>query len=121
MSDLPTILIIDDEVDLGEILADYLEDDFDCTVCSDPQEGLELIQQKTFSLVISDMQMPNVSGFEIIDMMTKKQPDTPVILLTGNSRNDPIVEEALKKGARGVITKPFNSPDEVIDYLKKFI
>ncbi|MFK7825035.1 MAG: response regulator [Oligoflexales bacterium] len=121
MSDLPGILIVDDEVDLGEILADYLEDDFECTVCSNPVNAIKLIKENTYDLVISDMHMPNVNGFEIIELVKKVQPDTPIILLTGNSKNDPIVQEAIAKGASGIITKPFNSPDEVLEYLKKFI
>ena len=121
MPDLPKILIIDDEEDLGEILADYLEDDFDCTVCSDPAKGVEYINNQSFSLVISDMHMPEINGFKIIETVKEKQPQTPVILLTGNARHDPIVVEALNKGATGIITKPFDSPDEVMNYLKSFI
>jgi len=121
MSELPTILIIDDEADLGEILADYLEDDFECTVCSDPRVAVDQIKAKSFDLVISDMHMPVISGFDIIKVMQEKHPDTPVILLTGNAKDDPLVQEALEKGAKGIITKPFDSPDTVLVYLKKFI
>ncbi len=121
MPELPKVLIVDDEQDLGDILADYLEDEFTCSVCSNPEKALHLIKDTTFDIVISDMHMPKVDGFQIIEVVSKQQPDTPVILLTGNSRNDPIVIEALEKGAKGIITKPFNSPQEVLDYLKKFI
>lgn len=121
MSELPTILIVDDEVDLCEILADYLEDDFNCTVSSSPENALNLIKENSYDLVISDMHMPNVNGFEIIEAVKTKRPDTPVIILTGNSKTDPIVQDAITKGASGIITKPFSSPDEVLEYLRKFI
>lgn len=121
MSDLPHILIIDDEIDLGEILGDYLEDDFECTICSNPVDGRELIKTNAYALIISDMHMPDVNGFDIIEAVKQHQPETPVIVLTGNSQNDPIVQEAMEKGAKGLITKPFNSPNEVLLYLKKFL
>ena len=121
MNDLPSILIVDDEEDLGEILGDYLEDDFVCAVFSDPKQAVEALKNKTFNLVISDMHMPEITGFDIIEVSKKTQPDTPVILLTGNSRDDPIVKEAVSKGANGIITKPFQSPEDVLQYLKSFL
>lgn len=121
MSDLPDILIIDDEEDLGEILADYLEDSFRCTVHSNPNEAIAQIEQSRFSLIISDLHMPALSGLAIIDAVKKHQPETPVLILTGDSPGDPQVLKALEHGARGVISKPFHSPDEVIEYLKSML
>lgn len=121
MSELPKILIIDDEKDLGEVLADYLEDDFSCTICSDPEEAVRHIKHEIFQLIISDLHMPVIDGMAIIGIVKDHQPDTPVVLLTGNAPYDPIVVAAMKKGASGVISKPFESPDDVITYLKSMI
>lgn len=121
MNSKPTILIIDDEYDLGEILGDYLEDDFQCQVLSEPSKALEKIKEEHFSLIISDLHMPDVSGMDIIAKAKEHQPSTPIILLTGSSKDDPVVREALEAGASGVITKPFRSPAEVIEYLKETI
>ena len=71
--------------------------------------------------LISDMHMPEVNGFEIINVAIKEQPSTPILLLTGSSSDDPEIVSALEKGAKGVITKPFKTPDTLIEYINKFI
>lgn len=120
MHERPKVLIIDDERDLSEILADYIEDEFNCQICDNSEEALNIIRDKKFDLIISDMQMPKVDGTRIIEHSLAHQPKTPVLILTGSLENDPIISRALEKGAKGVITKPFNSPAEVLNYLKKF-
>lgn len=121
MPDLPKIMIIDDEADLAEVLADYLEGTFACQVCSVPQDALIRLAEERFDLIISDLHMPGVDGFAIITQAVKHQPATPVILLTGSSSSDPDVTKAVAMGAKGVLTKPFSSPNEMVHYLLSFI
>ena len=121
MAAKPSILIVDDEIDLGEILADYLESHFVTKVIANPVEALQTIEKDRFDLIISDISMPLVDGFQILACVQKAQPETPVIVLTGNALGDPLTQEALKRGAKGIITKPFSTPDDVIAYLKQFL
>ena len=118
---LPKALIIDDETDIGDILGEFLEDNYECTVCEDPKEGLSKIESYIFDIIITDMNMPGYSGTQIIEFAQKTQPQTPVILLTGSSKEDPDVVNALSLGAKGIIAKPFRSPEEVIESLDNII
>ena len=121
MSNENCILIVDDEEDIGEILGDFLEDDFTCSTYSDPLEAIAAISENTYRCVITDLHMPKAGGMEIIEAVKTHQDGTPVILLTGNSKDDPLVLQAIEKGAVGVITKPFGSPENVIQSVQNFV
>ena len=75
----------------------------------------------TFDIIISDLNMPGVTGMQIIEKAKKAQPDTPIVILTGAAADDPQVKQALELGAKGLITKPFDKPKTVSQYLLGFI
>ena len=112
------MLVIDDQEDLAELLAEYLQDDFDITVRSNPSDGKRLVEEQTFDVIISDLNMPGVSGFEILEQAKTSQPNTPVFVMTGISRTDPDSQKALKNGATDVITKPFRDLQTLLRTIK---
>ncbi len=114
----PSLLIIDDEDEVLEILESYVEDDYNTSCFSDPKEALQEIRQKRFDLIISDLKMPELSGLDIIDEAKKSQPDTPVLILTGFDRGDPEVTEALDHGAKDIIGKPVTDIDQFLSTLE---
>lgn len=115
---LPKLLIIDDEEDLAQMLADFLEGEFTTTVVTNPILGLNILKENQFDLIISDLHMPQVSGYEIISQAQKCQPKTPIIVMTGNGRDDPATKNALEMGAKDVVVKPFSGLNNLLIQLK---
>lgn len=117
---LPKLLIIDDEDDLTELLGDMLAGDFQLTVSSNPEKALEIIKNNKFDLIITDLNMPTISGYTVIDISKEFQKTTPILVMTGAGEHDPASIEALKRGATGLIIKPFKSLQELIEIIKRF-
>ncbi len=120
-SQLPHVLLVDDEPAITEILSAFLEDDFKITVSNDSEDALDIIANTTFDIILTDMRMPKVSGVRITEAAQKHQKSTPIILVTGQPSTDPQVKEALSKGAIKVINKPFENPSEIVRRVQQAI
>jgi DNA-binding response OmpR family regulator len=108
----PTILIIDDDEKLNQLLRDFLGDfGFDTLSATHPAEGLQLVKRKKPDLVILDVMMPDMDGFEVCK--TIRQAHTvPIIMLTARGEvTDKIV--GLELGADDYLAKPFE-PRELV-------
>jgi PAS domain S-box-containing protein len=101
------VLVIDDEQDVAEVLNDQLtRDGHTVIVCSDAESGLTRFEREEFDLVITDLGMPGVSGWEVARLVKLGRPGTPVIMVTGwGDRIDLI--EAQGRGVDHVVAKPF--------------
>jgi signal transduction histidine kinase/CheY-like chemotaxis protein len=101
------VLVIDDEQDVAEVLNDQLiRDGHTVIVCSDAETGLARFQREEFDLVITDLGMPGVSGWEVARLVKQGRPGTPVIMVTGwGDRIDLI--DAQGRGVDHVVAKPF--------------
>lgn len=103
------ILLADDEDVIRETIRDVLTG-YGCEVdtASDGAAAMELIQQKSFDLVLSDIKMPVKSGYEVFAAAKAANPDTPVILTTGFGY-DPnhCIVRARREGLSAVLFKPF--------------
>ena len=114
------ILIVEDEKSMREVLKILLEgENYDVLSASDGLEGLSYITKDIFDLVITDMKMPKVDGFELLKKIKDLSPDTLVIMITAFGTTEKAVE-ALKLGAYDYINKPFNI-DEIRLIVKKAI
>ena len=102
------ILVIDDEPDMLMLLRIMIEDntDYEVETTNNPAEGLKLLKDKHYDLVISDLKMPGMDGIELFDELKEIKPDIPVIIITAYGSLE-IGDEALKKGVADFITKPF--------------
>jgi phosphate regulon transcriptional regulator PhoB len=114
-----TILVIDDEKDLIELVRYNLEKDgFDVIAATDGQSGLDVVKKHRPDLVVLDLMMPGMDGLQICKQL-RSDPRTgriPVIMLTAKATEaDRIV--GLELGADDYITKPF-SPREVVARVK---
>ena len=109
------ILIIDDHEDIREYLAMILEDNISCTIfeADNGARGLEIIEKFPVDIVISDLHMPKMSGFEIAEHISKKRPEILTILITGNTDLDAL-REAIKYKVYDFIEKPFNEENLLI-------
>ncbi|HEY5401604.1 MAG TPA: response regulator, partial [Pyrinomonadaceae bacterium] len=78
----PRILIVDDELEITEILADLLSEDYDCQKAGSAEQALVRLQQSEFHLVISDITMPGMSGLEMIPQVKALSPNTVVVMIS---------------------------------------
>ena len=111
-----TILIVDDEKEIRNLIAIYLKNEgFDVLEASDGEEGLNLLKKHKVHLIVLDIMMPNVDGIEMC-MKVREIAEMPIIMLSAKSQDmDKIV--GLTLGADDYVTKPFN-PLELIARIK---
>ena len=79
----PRILIVDDEVEITEILADLLSEEYECLRAASAEEALARLHESQFHLVISDITMPGMSGLDMIPHVKELSPDTVVVMISG--------------------------------------
>lgn len=101
------ILVVEDERDLNRIITKHLKkNNYSVDSCFDGQEALDFISYSEYDLIITDIMMPNVDGYEFIDKLRANKNDTPVIMLTAkDTLEDKIM--GLDSGADDYIVKPF--------------
>lgn len=106
------ILIVDDDVDLGELLTKYLQrEGFEFDMVHDGRLGVERALSGDYALVILDVMLPGLNGFEVLSQIRNKS-NLPVLMLTARGDDvDRIV--GLEMGADDYLPKPFN-PRELI-------
>ncbi len=103
----PCILIVDDEIEITEILADLLSEDYECIRASSAEEALARLQEREFQLVISDITMPGMSGLDMIPHVKELSPDTVVVMISGMQTVESAIG-ALRLGAFDYLMKPFD-------------
>jgi signal transduction histidine kinase len=103
-----TILIVDDEEDIREVLEIALMDmGHEVFLAPDGKKALELFEDHHPSIVITDIKMPVMGGIELLKQVKRRSPDTQVIMITGHGDMD-LTIDSLKFGATDFITKPVN-------------
>jgi len=101
------ILVIDDERSIRNTLREILEyEKFKVYDAENGIEGLEILKEKSFDVILLDIKMPQMDGIEVLENILKKY-DTPVIMISGHGNIDTAVE-AIKKGAFDYIAKPLD-------------
>ncbi len=101
------ILLIDDDTELASLLADYLEQhNFVIHCCFDGKSGLEQAFNSKFDLILLDVMMPNLDGFEVLKALGS-QYKTPVLMLTAKGDNSDRIK-GLELGADDYLAKPFH-------------
>ena len=108
------ILVIDDEAVIREGLRQTLTlEGYQVESAANGRTGLEKLQKDSFSVVISDLKMPIMSGIEVLKTIQVLQPSVPVIIITGFATVDSAVD-AMKNGAFEYLTKPF-MPEQITE------
>jgi DNA-binding NtrC family response regulator len=111
MADLKKIpkrlLVVDDEKDMRDLLAEYLSGlGYEVTCAASGQESLQIYKQGNFDIILSDLVMEPMGGLELLDNIRDINPDAIFIMITGYPSIKSSIE-AIKKGANDYITKPF--------------
>ena len=99
------ILIVDDEECVVNLFAAYLGETYSCETAANAQEALELLAREPFALVVTDMQMPGLSGIELLRRITEHYKDTAVIIVSGIARTQRVMD-AIRVGASDYLIKP---------------
>jgi two-component system, OmpR family, response regulator ResD len=108
-----TVLVVDDEPTIAEVVARYLERaGYATETAPDGLEALRLTDERRPDLIVLDLMLPGLGGLEVLRRLRESDPHTPVILLTAKGeQNDKLV--GLRSGADDYVVKPF-SPGELV-------
>ncbi len=102
-----SILIVDDEEKLAKILQRSLAaDGHEVEAVFDPADGLRLIEERAFDVVLTDLKMPGMDGIEFLGRVKQRRPETDVVMMTAYASTETAIE-AMKRGAHDYLTKPF--------------
>ena len=117
------ILIIEDDVFLSNIYSKKFESEgYKVFFALDGKKGLNLIKQKNPNIILLDLMLPSMTGFEILEAMAKDQEikNIPVILLTNINDQDEI-NRGYDFGVKDYVIKTFFTPSEVVEKVNKFV
>ena len=103
----PAVLIVEDEKLLRLMIAKLLQvSGYRVFMCGDSLQALELVEKKTFDLVITDLMMAGATGMDVLRAARKCQPRAKVIIITGTPSSQTLLE-AKREGAYAYLRKPF--------------
>lgn len=103
----PAILVVDDEPFVLRVIARVLEPAFDVVTCENGSEAVAHVQRGEFATVISDINMPGMTGLELLRAVREYDPDLPVMLVTGQPSWEGAAQ-AIEYGVFRYLHKPFN-------------
>ena len=116
------MLLVDDEPGLREAVSDYLQESgFSVQVASNAREGWDWMQQNTPDLVISDVMMPQVDGYQFLKQLREdpRFQTVPVIFLTANGMTGDLIQ-GYQAGVDAYLPKPFD-PDELVAIVENLL
>lgn len=115
-----TALVIDDDKTTLELLTFQLESEkFEVTTADSGNEGIELIKQHEFDVILTDLHLPDISGIGLVKTSKEIAPHTEIIMITGDGSNDRAIE-ATKAGAFWYLEKPLDF-DELFELIGKAV
>jgi putative two-component system response regulator len=108
------VLVCDDEPHIREPVAIFLrQNGFEADTATDGKDGLAKFEKKDYFLVITDINMPGMTGLELLGAVKKLRKDVDVVMITGNVDLDYAID-AIKKGAYDYFRKPFDFEDVLL-------
>jgi DNA-binding NtrC family response regulator len=109
--DNASILVVDDDPGLLQGLREILEaEGYDVTTAPDGEQGVLLIKEQAFDLVLSDLALPGLDGIELLKFLRREQPQCPCIIITGYGTITNAVT-AMRQGAYDYFTKPVDATE----------
>ena len=113
------ILVVDDEISICMLLDNFLSLEYDVTTINNGEEALEWLEGNLPDLIISDIQMTNMDGFEFLTKVRQRgfTKHTPFVMLSARAESKERIK-CYQLGAQDYLTKPFN-PEELEEVVKK--
>ncbi len=101
-----SILVIDDDTGMTETMKDILDEHgMEVAIANDGYYAINLVNERSFDIILSDIKMPGINGVETLKEIKKIRPNIRVIMMTAYT-SDELVEEAKEEGAYKVVFKP---------------
>ena len=111
MSQKNRLLVVDDEESLRTVLcSELVSEGFKVQNAGDGDEAIEILNKEEFDLVLLDIKMPRVNGFDVLKHVKEKHPATKVVMLTGFADLKNAIESK-KLGAEDFVSKPYDLVD----------
>jgi len=111
----PFVLIVDDESGITKLCERLLsQDGFRTLSLTSPQKAMDYLRKERVDLLLVDIRMPKVDGFEVITFAKQHQPDIASLVMTGFGTVETAIK-ALRKGVDGLILKPFEKGSELVE------
>lgn len=113
------ILVVDDDLGVSALCNRILLGaGFDVEVVNRPHDALHLLSEKRYELLLLDIRLPEIDGFELLRLARERDPDLAIVIITGHGTIDTVVE-ALQHGAEGLVLKPFQSGAELVGAVRQ--
>lgn len=115
------VLIVDDNEALVSLLGATLGGGFECRLSLTGNDALLQLASGPLDLIVLDLNLPDLSGLEVLKAAKKRQPKAVIVVITGESPSSPKYQAALNGGAATVLNKPLPSPVELRAVLGKYL
>lgn len=116
-----SVLVVDDEPGIAALCKRVISRaGYDVTALTDPRAAIEHIQQQRVDLLVVDIRMPEVDGFDVISRAQMVQPDVAVLVMTGFGTVETAIR-ALRQGVDGLLLKPFEKHDELLSAVRQVL
>jgi signal transduction histidine kinase/CheY-like chemotaxis protein len=116
-----SVLVVDDEPGIASLCKRILSRaGYDVTSLTDPRVAIEHLQIQRFDLLVVDIRMPEVDGFDVISRAQMVQPDIAVLVMTGFGTVETAIR-ALRQGVDGLLLKPFEKSDELLSSVRQVL
>ena len=113
MSKKPRILLVEDDINLGFMLLEHLEDNgFDVKLYKDGESGYHAYTHGHYDFCILDLMLPKMDGFTLVEKIRQHKAKTPILMLTSRSMDEDKLK-GFKLGIDDYVTKPFNEEELV--------
>ncbi len=114
----PFVFVVDDEPGIALLCKRLLtRAGYKVETQTDPHKAIEYLKENKIDLLLVDIRMPEVDGFEVIQHAQRLQPDAAMLIMTGHGTVETAIR-ALRQGVDGLILKPFSKGSELIDAVK---
>ncbi len=115
----PFILVVDDEPGIALLCKRLLmRAGYEVETYTDPRQAVAYLGQQAIDLLLVDIRMPEVDGFEVIQHAQRLQPDAAVLIMTGHGTVETAIR-ALRQGVDGLLLKPFGQGQELVDAVRQ--
>ena len=102
------ILVVDDEPPIRELLQRYFTNhQYIVTTAATAREATQVLSEIPISLIILDIILAESDGLDLLDSVKEAHPNLPVIMMTGIGFDEELLQEAIRKGASGFVSKTF--------------
>jgi signal transduction histidine kinase/CheY-like chemotaxis protein len=114
----PLIFVVDDEPGIALLCNRLLtRAGYKVQTQTDPRQAIEYLKDNKIDLLLVDIRMPEVDGFEVIQHAQRLQPDAATLIMTGHGTVETAIR-ALRQGVDGLLLKPFSKGEELVDAVK---